>query len=78
MDREELKKEDGDMSDSYGQLSPPRGGPHPDTDDTNTNDEIDAAEVTKASSVNYIPYNTGSSFSLDQGVFLPGFWEATT
>ena len=51
MDREELKKEDeGDMSDSYGQLSPPRGGhPHPDTDDTNTNDEIDAAEVTKAS-----------------------------
>ena len=53
MDREELKKEDeGDMSDSYGQLSPPRGGPHPDTDDTNTNDEIDAAEVTKDSSVN--------------------------
>ena len=50
MDREELKKEDeGDMSDSYGQLSPPRGGPHPDTDDTNTNDEIDAAEVKKAS-----------------------------
>jgi len=46
VDREELKKEDGgDMSDSYGQLSPPRGGPHhPDTDDTNTNDEIDAAE----------------------------------
>ena len=62
MDREELKKEDeGDMSDSYGQLSPPRGGPHPDTDDTNTNDEIDAAEVTK-DSVNCSPYNTGWSF----------------
>ena len=45
-DRDELKKVD-EMSDSYGQLSPARGGPHPDTDDTNTNDEIDA-EVMKA------------------------------